>query len=168
MVHVIDYVEARHKQLQTLHQKVTQEYGLYKADPFIILRAQSHLFDRKSLSQCLRQDRDSLGCWLADVEEAKRVQQEFRARAVAAAKTFFVPHQWGSIPPVTGPRGDVLIVQSGTVSFGTEMGLSEATGEDCSTRGENKHRPDASQSMTSVVDLDSMVTYSSLEREVWE
>jgi len=115
-----------------------------------------------------------LACWLADVEEAKQVQQEFRARAVAAAKTFFVPHQWGSKPPVTGPRGDVLIVQSGTVSFGTEMGLSEATGEDCSTvtyyslRGENKRRPDASQSMSSVVDLDSMVTYSSLEREVWE
>jgi len=91
MVHGIDYVEARHKELQTLRQKVTQEYGLYEADPFIILRAQSHLFDRKSLSQCLWQDRDSLACWLADVEEAKQVQRDFWARAAAAAKKFFAP-----------------------------------------------------------------------------
>jgi hypothetical protein len=79
------------------------------------------------------------------------------------------PNHFCSNPPVTGSRGDVL-----RVSFSADMGLSEATGEDCSTvtyyslRGENKRLTEASQSMSSVVDLDFTVTYFSLEREVWE
>jgi len=89
MVHGIDYVEARHKELQTLRQKVTQEYGLYEADPFIISRAQSHLFDQKSLSQRLQQDSDSLACWIAHIKKAKRVQQEFSSSS--SGQTIFVP-----------------------------------------------------------------------------
>lgn len=77
MIYGINYTEARNKELQMLHQKVTKEYESYEEDPFIILQVQSHLFDQKSIPQCLRQDRDSLACWLADVEEAKQVQRDF-------------------------------------------------------------------------------------------
>ncbi len=77
MIYGINYTEARNKELQMLHQKVTKEYESYEEDPFIILQAQSHLFDQKSIPQRLRQDRDNLACWLADVEEAKQVQRDF-------------------------------------------------------------------------------------------
>ena len=45
------------------------------------------------MHQRLLQDRDTLKCWLADVQEAKQVQIEQRRKAVEAAKHFFEPRR---------------------------------------------------------------------------
>ena len=84
VVHGQDQDEVRRKQLHQLKMEVTQEYRRYHKDPFIISREQSRLFDSRTMHQRLLQDRDTLKCWLADVQEAKQVQIEQRRKAAEA------------------------------------------------------------------------------------
>jgi hypothetical protein len=91
MVHRITWEESRQKQLENLRKQVTEAYRAYKNDPFLVLWAQCYLFVSWYLHQRLQQDTDTLLCWLSDVDDAKRSQQESRLRAAAAAKTFFQP-----------------------------------------------------------------------------
>jgi len=93
VVHGQDQDEVRRKQLHQLKMEVTQEYRRYHKDPFIISREQSRLFDSRTMHQRLLQDRDTLKCWLADVQEAKQVQIEQRRKAAEAAKHFFEPRR---------------------------------------------------------------------------
>jgi hypothetical protein len=49
------------------------------------------LFDNRTLHQWLQSDRDSIQCWLWEVREARKTQEEAAKRAAEATKRFFFP-----------------------------------------------------------------------------
>ena len=119
LVHGKDWEASRVQEKKRLQKSISKVFAAYKADPFIVSRKQSTLFDSKTMHQRLQQDRDSLRCWLADVKEAISVQQVDRQGAAEVAQRFFQPrHSKYKSPPFS--------VHSGNNSSGLES-LSSRT-----------------------------------------
>ncbi len=69
-------------------------------DQFIIPRHHSSLFTSKTLEQGVKQDIDSMKCWLRSYEEAVATQKEASRRCAEALKHFFKPRRL----PINNPQ----------------------------------------------------------------
>jgi len=105
VVHGIDWEASRVKEKQKLQQQVTEAFSADQADPFIISRNQSHLFDSRSLHQRLQQDNDTMRCWLVDEADARETQRVTQQRAAVVARQFFCPRRpkYQSMPNPSPP-----------------------------------------------------------------
>lgn len=80
--------EAYQHQLSDLQSQVAEAYAAYTLDQFIIKAGLQHIF-LTPLSQHLRQDIDSLRCFVATYRLGVQEQAQWTERQTALAKNFF-------------------------------------------------------------------------------
>jgi hypothetical protein len=91
ILHGKNVEEAEMREKEALKQQISEAYEDYAKDPFSIPSHLRSLFTARSLNQRLKQDMDSLKCWLRSVYEAKATQQASDQRYAEASKAFFQP-----------------------------------------------------------------------------
>jgi hypothetical protein len=88
-VHGATIEDQKKKEKEELGTQVRAAYEDYTEDKFLIPRSMSYLFERHSLENKLKEDRDTLRCWIKSVEEAKQIQNISMDRMRRNAEQFF-------------------------------------------------------------------------------
>jgi hypothetical protein len=92
-VHGATLEDQKKKEKGELEAQVRAAYKEYKDDNFLIPRSMSYLFERHSLEDKLKKDRDSLRCWIRSVEEAKQEQNTLMDHMRKNAEEFFTTRE---------------------------------------------------------------------------
>jgi hypothetical protein len=88
-VHGATIEDQKKKEKEDLEKQVRAAYEDYTEDKFLIPRSMAYLFDRHSLEDKLKKDRDTLRCWINSVKEAKQAQNISMDRMRRNAEQFF-------------------------------------------------------------------------------
>jgi len=86
--------ETRAREIAQLTIEITEAYDAFSKDNFLVPSSFRHLFTSKTLKQrTMKQDEDSMRCWLRSYREGVLTQNERMQQQAVAAKTFFLPRQ---------------------------------------------------------------------------
>jgi hypothetical protein len=83
--------EAAAKEFNVIATRIRLAYQLFEDDPFHVPSRWHSLFTSRTIDQRLRQDYDTLQCWLRSYQEAVNLQLELTQQHSEAARIFFKP-----------------------------------------------------------------------------
>jgi hypothetical protein len=93
ILHGLTTEDTAEKEFNSIATWIRTAYHTYQEDPFHIPSRWRSLFISRTLDQHLKQDIDTLNCWLRSYDEALASQRDSTLRHSEAAKNFFKPRR---------------------------------------------------------------------------
>jgi hypothetical protein len=156
LVHGRTLEESKSLTLQRLTLKVTEAYQIYQEDPHIIPQRDRHIFS-VSLEQRLRQDIDSLECFLSTFQIASETQRQNHLALSKWAHTFFQPKAQVTTHPLPVPLDGGSHTQSISL-YRTSTDLTER--QSIGSLGSSSHLGLSFSDLSDTDDEDSLTTVS--------